>query len=80
MSFANREDDLAATAIMLVADIRTDPPAVHRALAAMSHLELRQVACVLAAMAPDDAQFNQIAWWRLRAVDQQSTQHQEEAA
>lgn len=76
-SFEHRLDDLAATAMGLVDDIRTDRPAAHRTLAAMTHLELQQVACVLAAMADSSVPFNVMAWWRLNPVPALS---EEEAA
>ena len=70
MTFEHRLDGLAGTAIGLVADIRHDRPAAHRTLAAMSHLELRQLACALAAMVDPDVPFAQMAWWRLELPTQ----------
>lgn len=59
------EDRLAATACMLVQDIRNDRDAAHRTLAAMDRLELEQVTCVLAAMVDPDINLNVMAWWRV---------------
>lgn len=70
MSFEDRLDDLAATALTLVADIRDDRPAAHRTLHAMSRIEVEQVACVLAAMCDPNLNLPAVAWWRLRDTDQ----------
>lgn len=70
MTFEHRLDDLAGTAIGLVDDIRHDRPAAHRTLAAMSHLELRQVASVLASMVDPSVPWNVMAWWRLELPTQ----------
>jgi hypothetical protein len=59
------EDRLAAQALALTSDIRDDLGAAHRALRALSRLELEQLCCVLAAMVPVDVPLQQLAWWRL---------------
>lgn len=59
------EDDLLDTALRLVDLVRDDLDAAHRTTAALTHLELRQVVCVLAAMVDPDASVSQLAWWRV---------------
>ena len=78
-SFEDRLDDLAATAIGLVEDIRHDRPAAHRTLDAMSHLELRQVACTLAAMVDPSVPLNVMAWWRLDLPVQRTAEPDQKA-
>lgn len=58
-------DDLAALALDMVGLIRDDRDAAHRTVARLSHLELEQLACVLAAMVDPDKPMSELAWWRL---------------
>ncbi len=60
----NLEDRLAHQAMAMAQDIREDTAAAHRRLRALGRLELEQLCCVLAAMAPVDVPLREIAWWR----------------
>lgn len=61
-------DPLAASLIeeasAIVCDLHDDDPAVvHRRLARASHLRLRQLVCVLAAMVPTDRRLADLLAW-----------------
>ena len=58
------EDRLAAHALGMAQDVREDVAAAHRRVRSYTRLELEQMCCVLAAMAPVDVPLRDIAWWR----------------
>ncbi|GAA1026878.1 hypothetical protein GCM10009557_06160 [Virgisporangium ochraceum] len=63
-TFRALEDRLAYQAVGLAQDIRDDVAAAHRRIRRLDRLELEQLCCVLAAMAPVDKPLREIAWWR----------------
>lgn len=72
MTTPQEEDRLAATAFTLAVDVREDLAQAHRTVQHMSHLDLQQLAVVLAAMVDVNCPIPVMAWWRTLPGDREA--------